>query len=221
MADKLMRAQVTLALSAGLPEDYPTNTFYFDGDDGAGNTDATYHSAIQTLLTTFYQQIDGQCLGAQVVGPAHVKLYDMRDPLPRVPEYEFDISLTPNVTDCLPSEVALCLSFQAEQQSGQSQRRRRGRVFIGPVPANRVSIVNGQSRPDSTIITTLANEAAAMENGTALVTGSMKWAVYSPTTDLTSTVDDAFNDVTDGWVDNAWDTQRRRGPKATTRTLWT
>jgi len=48
MADKLMRAQVTIPLIGGLPEDYPTNTFYFDGDDGL--TDAQYHGAVVDLL---------------------------------------------------------------------------------------------------------------------------------------------------------------------------
>jgi len=68
----------------------------------------------------------------------------------------------------------------------------------------------------------LADAAAAMEDGTVVAGGlSVKWAVYSPTTDAVDTIDNAFNDVLDGWVDNAFDTQRRRGPAATTRITWT
>jgi hypothetical protein len=40
-----------------------------------------------------------------------------------------------------------------------------------------------------------------------------KWAVYS-------TVNATGVEVTNGWVENAWDTQRRRGRIATVRTVF-
>jgi len=220
MADKLMRAQVTIPLVGGLPIDYPTNTFYFDGDDGL--SDGQYHGGVMDLLTTFYQAIDGVIFPTEVDSPATVKIYDMRDALPRLPEFEGTIDLTPLAGSMHPSEVAICLSFKAAYVSGVPNARRRGRVFLGPVVevASR-SIVDGQSRIAQTVIDDICDAAAVMEDGTVIAGGlAVKWAVYSPKTDETETIDDSFNDVLDGWVDNAWDTQRRRGAAATSRTTW-
>src|SRR6476469_1332456 len=116
MADKLMRAQVAIPMDSGIPEDVVTNTFYFDSDDG--NTDASHWSSVETLLTEFYHAIDGVMFPACVASPAHVKIYDMRDALPRLPEFEFDITLTPTSADPMPQEVALVMSFQAAMVSG-------------------------------------------------------------------------------------------------------
>lgn len=219
MADKLMRAVVTIPLTGGVPEDFITNTFYFDGDDG--NSDAEYFTAVQTLLTDFYQAIDEPVFPASVDTPATVKIYDMRDPEPRLPEGTFNIALDPTASAPFPGEVALCLSFQAAQVSGVNPARRRGRVYIGPINSTGADVVSGQNRPNSAIIDALCDAAAAMENGEPMTVGSVKWAVYSPTTDASSSIDDAFNDVVDGWVDNSWDTQRRRGTDPSSRTTWT
>lgn len=224
MADKLMRALVSIPLDSGIPEDAMVNTLYFDGDDSEED-DAAYHSAVMTLLTGFYQAIDNPLFGQNVAPEATVKIYDMRDALPRVPEFVGTIPLSPLGANSLPSEVAVCLSFQADAVSGLSQKRRRGRIYLGPICADTaltVEVVNGQMRPRASVRTVIANAAHDMAVGTPLpILGSVKWAVYSPTTDLTSTLDDAFHDITNGWIDDSFDTQRRRGPAPTTRTLWT
>jgi hypothetical protein len=223
MADKLMKAQVTIPLDNAIPADYITNTFYFDGDDTLGeDTDAEYHSAVQNLLTTFYQAIDQDLFPESISSPATVKVYDMRDALPRVPELTFTIALTPSVNRALPHETAICLSFQGDPVSGVTQARRRGRVFLGPLAQSILTTDPGPPYVSSTIRTTIANAAATLENGLDTAVGShVSWAVYSPTLDVTETIDDAFNDVTNGWVDNAFDTQRRRGQAPTARTTWT
>lgn len=219
MADKLMRAQVTIPMDGGLPEDYPTNTFYFDGDDGL--TDAQYHGGVMDLLQAFYQAIDGVLYPVQVDSPATVKIYDMRDALPRLPEFEGVIVLTPSAGDMLPGEVSLVSSFRAQYVSGVPNARRRGRVYIGPIQAGQNVISGAQARPWSVAVDALADASDAMANGVVIAGGlAVKWAVYSPTTDATSSIDDAFNDVVAGWVDDAWDTQRRRGCAATTRNDW-
>jgi len=57
-----------------------------------------------------------------------------------------------------------------------------------------------------------------------------KWAVFSPTiaggwflpdTEGPPNLPAAYSPVQSGWVDNAWDTQRRRGLEATARTVFT
>jgi hypothetical protein len=97
-------------------------------------------------------------------------------------------------------------------------KRRKGRVFLGPLSTGTVSQSSnaGDVRPESTTM------AAFLASGLALVldtAGDPRLAIYSPTTDATSTVDDAFFDVEDLWIDNSFDTQRRRGGAPTVRTF--
>lgn len=224
MADKLMRAQVSIPLDSGIPEDAVMNVWHFDGDDSEED-DAAYHSCVMDLLTDFYNAVDGVIFGQNVASPATVKIYDMRDPTPRVPEFTGTIAIAPlasGIDLTLPNEVAICLSFQATPTSGVNQARRRGRVYLGPIHYAAAEMVGSQARPTAAARTAIADAAEAMLAGAPLpvAVGSVKWAIYSPTTDLTGTVDDAFNDVVSGWVDNSFDTQRRRGGAPSSRTLW-
>lgn len=223
MSDKLMRCQVTIPLDSGIPEDQLVNTWYFDGDD-AEVGDAAYHSAVVTMLTNFYTQIDGVIFPSTVATPLKAKIYDMRDPMPRLPEHEFDINVTPSTHEPLPNEVALCLSFAAAAGSGLNMKRRRGRVYIGPICFDASEVVGSQRRPTAAAMEAITDVANTVLSGIDLGSGpppnSVKWAVYSPTTDATSSIDDAFNDVVRGWVDNAFDTQRRRGCAPTLRSTF-
>lgn len=226
MPDKLMRAQVTIGLDSGIPEDALVNTLYFDGDEDLDGiaTDADYHNTAFGAIRDFYQAIDSVCLANNVNETVTVRIYDMRDPEPRVPEFVDTFAIIPENAPALPNEIAVCLSFQAVPVSGLVQARRRGRIFIGPwVDAvGAVSIINGQSRPSLAARDAIAAAAQSMKQ-TDLpigIGGSVRWSVYSPTTDLTSSVDDAFNDVDNGWIDDAFDVQRRRGAGATARVTW-
>lgn len=234
MPDKLMRAQVTIPLDSGIPEDAIVNTLYFDGDEDLDQvaTDADYHNTVFDALSTFYQSIDGVVFANNVGTVANVKIYDMRDPEPRQPEFEDAIAIAATAAPPLPNEVALCLSFQAAAVSGQLQRRRRGRIYLGPIAddAGTTAIINGQHRPLLAMRQTVIDAADAMKQ-TDLpigIGGSVRWAIYSRTTDLGvgspalpgTSIDDAFHDVDNGWVDDTWDTQRRRGPAATSRLVF-
>lgn len=223
MADKLMRAQVSIPRITGVPADAFTNTWYFDGDDYVGATDDWYHDGVMSLLTAFYQSVDQFLCG--MAGPtATVKIYDMRDAEPRVPERIDTIALTVGNGDWMPAEVAICLSFQAAAASGTNQRRRRGRIYLGPIDHDATYTQNtGDVRPTSTCRDAIAAAAGVLRDGYntgAPADSSIRWAVYSPTTDIASSVDDAFNDVDNGWVDNAYDIQRRRGVAPSLRSLF-
>lgn len=224
MADKLMRAQVTIPLDAGLPEDYITNTWYFDGDDALGAQPVeSYHNAVMSLLTAFYQAIDGVIFPSTVNSPAVVKIYDMRDPEERVPELTDTITLTPTADDPLPGEVAIVASFRADYESGVNPQRRRGRIYLGPIATSASEVAFGHSRPSGGARAAIAAACETLQEGQLLNIGDperVRWSVYSPTTDATQSIDDAFNDVMAGWVDDAWDTQRRRGAAATGRNTW-
>jgi len=52
--------------------------------------------------------------------------------------------------------------------------------------------------------------AATYLKGASDAAADWTWVVYS-------TVDNAMYPVDNGWVDNSWDTQRRRGVKPTAR----
>lgn len=222
MPDYLCRAQVTIPRDTGIAEDNVVNTFYFDcNDTGIGTAHSINNTTILSMLTTFYNAID-QYL-SPVVGPsATVKLYDMRDATPRVPTGTGTIALTPGAGSGLPEEVALCLSFSGDIQSGDNPRRLRGRVYLGPLDSGNGIITNGAYRPASSMLTAIANAASAMaathQNSQ---NEDVNWAIYSRALDNEGSLDDAFNDVTNGWVDNSYDTQRRRGPKPSAKTLWT
>ena len=88
--------------------------------------------------------------------------------------------------------------------------RRSGRIFIGPLNINTVTVdANGHARPSATFTDVVLDSAEATQG---LLNGfGHEWAVWSR-------VDANFSNITDVQVDNAFDTQRRRGVRATTRT---
>lgn len=210
-----IRALVRIGMATNVPEDVVVNTFYFDGDSQPGTTPTIVAQEANNRLTTFYQAIDGELLSGFVMNSfATVSYYDLADAEPRVPVLETTISLTPKAEQALPHEVAMCLSFEAVGVSGQSQKRRRGRVYIGVLPLGVLS----SGRPSTAAQQTLRNAADAMaENDT----GGVQWAIYSPTTRATgASLADSVHDVKSGWVDNAFDTQRRRGVQPTLREVF-
>jgi hypothetical protein len=129
-----------------------------------------------------------------------------REPLIR--EYQ---NGSPATAASLPSEVALCLSFYA----GRNLPRRRGRVYIGPLltmAAFTDSTTTGIVRPSDSLRTAMTASAKTLQ--ASAVTAGLRWCVLSQS-------DSNLKDITAGWVDNAFDTQRRRGEDASSRMTWT
>lgn len=222
MADKLMRAQVTIPLDSGIPEDAIVNTFHFDGDDALGLQSVdSYYDAVMTLLTGFYQAIDGEVFPSSVADEAVVRIYDLADPEQRIVRRQDTIPLTNIAADPMPNEVALCMSIAAAPAAGVNPQRRRGRIFLGPIANTKVVVIGGQARPQLAMREAVAAAAATMAEGELLNIGDperVRWAIYSPTTDEGgATLGDSFFDVVSGWIDDAWDTQRRRGAAPTAR----
>jgi hypothetical protein len=216
----LTRAQVTLDRQGGLPEDVITNTFHFEDDSGfATNGGISVNGpGLISRLQAFYDYIGSRYLSGVLAGTGRVRLYDMADPLPRVPAMEEEITFQRAGSGGLPSEVALCLSYQASASSGQAQGRRRGRVFLGPfVGAAGVSPTGSSAdhRPSTSTLDGILTAAHEMARGGS---GSFRLVVYSPTTKAQGgTMDAATNDAVTISVDNAWDTIRSRGVKASQR----
>lgn len=144
---------------------------------------------------------------ATVATTAHVaKIYDLDDPEPRAPILQQNWSLgTAASGNALPSEVSLCLSYEGARVSGQDQKRRRGRMYLGPLDTGTCTAAG---RPEPAGITTIQNAFLAflvdMDAANAV------FGVYSRSNDVLVVPATA-------WVDNAFDVQRRRGLDATER----
>jgi len=105
-----------------------------------------------------------------------------------------------------PREVALCLSYYAEQ----NVPRRRGRLYIGPFTDAAMEI----RPPAGNAIGAVASLAPAL----AAVGGAdVDWCLYSPTNDVATAGATKLRTITNWWVDNEWDTVRSRGRRATSR----
>lgn len=202
--------QVTFPTDSALPADYITNTWHFDSTAVIPGSDP---ENVRDMLADFYTaapSAGGSALSSYqpsyMGGPAIIKAYWPSEPAPRVPFYEDTFAWNPVGTSPLPAEVAVCLSFQAERISGQNQASRRNRVYLGPFIQN---IVGTDGRLTSAFQTQVQRSAQDLFDA-AGASLSWSWHVYSPTTNSSFLVDN-------GWVDDAFDTQRRRGVRASTR----
>lgn len=133
-----------------------------------------------------------------------VKLYNAEAPPPSFPlATAVRGTLIPGSP--MPREIALCLSFYAER----NLPRQRGRLYI-PAPLLTTSAGLGL-RPDSTFRTKVADLVPIF---TGLGGVDVDWCVWSR-------AERRARSVTNWFVDDEWDIQRRRGLRATTRTSGT
>lgn len=207
----LTRCQVVVPADSALPADVVVNNWAFLMDPTAG----AQVTELKGYLKTFYDAWSSNRSVLYVWEQARLKLYDMSAPKPRVPLVDETIGLSASAgTTSLPQEVALCMSFQGVRVSGELQRRRRGRIYLGPFVTNANQGTTG--RPDTTFLNQIVSAAQAFLNSTSTSAG-IEWVVIHDaggTPSLGATVHD-------GWVDNSWDTQRRRGADPSARTVFT
>lgn len=224
------RATVTLPHVNGLPKDAVANTYAFRV---AGTADRDLVAAdIDVRLTAFYSAWKNSFSSDYDPTNMSVKVYDMTDDVPRFPYYDELLSVAAPVTtnNNMPAEVALVLSFEGARTSGVNMRRRRGRVYLGPL---QLASTDSQQVP-STLVSTIVTAADDNLLTPESPNGLSEWAVYSPYThhgipvgtkitkedpEIPDFLDASFTPVVRCWVDNAWDTQRRRGVSATSRTI--
>lgn len=116
----------------------------------------------------------------------------------------------------LPEQVSVCLSYHGttgglSEGSGHSPRpasRHRGRVFLGPLHAGAIAIdpTTGSPVINGALLTSLGNNGGAG----LMPSTAPSWVVWSR---KNATVDP----VVGGFIDNRFDTQRRRLETATFR----
>lgn len=196
--------QFTLFPTSNQVADASTNTWSCTADD------VTALQLFEGELRTFYQACS-VFFPLTVRQNTHgIKSYNRSDPLPRAPVTNsvFNFTGAP-VGNPLPPEVSLCGSFQAVPQSGIPQSRRRGRIYLGPL---NVGTLDVDGRPLATRITVLRNALNALRVASAAA-ATWDWTVFSTRNLIGYT-------IANGWVDNEFDTQRRRGRLPTTRTVF-
>jgi len=215
-----IRAQVSLESESGRPEDASMNVFHFwslTSDLEAATAD------ISAAIQTFYASIEAIYCTNTITGDYHMKMYDLADPEPRAVIFEGDgATLTTTDGDGLPTECSICVSFGGAPGSGLNPRRRNGRLYLGPLSNGVTSTIDGSvivAAPTVSLISAAAEELI----GAPYLT--FAWAVFSPTTAGAQPWDEATLEaattwVTRGFVNNSFDTQRRRGTVETSRTTF-
>jgi len=103
-----------------------------------------------------------------------------------------------------PREVACCLSYAAVDDPDQSIARRRGRIYLGPIG----NAHGAADRPDALLRTTVLDFGSSLAN--IGFGANTTWMLFSRTDQVAAKIESI-------WVDDAWDTQRRRGLDPTAR----
>lgn len=241
MPEQWIRAVVTIPSTTGLVENAVQNVLHFRDTVGGQST-----TELDTPLSNFFNlalaspvevPIAGYLSGelSRAANAVTVDYYNV--PLTAGPvgapirSSAFTLGAMSGSAKSLPSEVSCCLSLDAtllpietEPESipggapgpagdTHPRARRRGRIYLGPLNDTATNATGGGTsaiRPSSAFRSSVTR--SAKENLAAAVTSAgWIWAVFSPTAWAMGTIHHV-------WVDDAFDTQRRRGVAATART---
>lgn len=207
-------AQVILRTTDNIAANFATNTFHFDIDEDPGldnDKERICDEEITPAIAALYDSFRASTLGGLQIGGHRIKYVDIDDPAPQYPFVESVWDFPSGVAQVLlPSEVCIASSFEGVRVAGVNQASKRGRLFLGPLNVN----ANDNGRVDAAARTAIANGFKAFKDSTddAGFSGWI-WTVYSRKLDI-------MTPVVMGHVDNAFDTQRRRGVSSTARTVW-
>lgn len=226
MAGTLVEIKARFPYRSGLPRDVAINTFHFWAADG---TDLSTYGPLLADEVGFFYTVPGAAEAvthymSRVINftTSTIEAYTVADWETSSPTWtpvHSQFLTAPDSglgDDSLPLEVACCLSFKGVARvsgSGDisSAARRRGRVFIGPLDQRAVGDVTVVERPvpSDVFMGDLVTCASALKAAVA-GDGGQGWVIWSRAAH-------SLVAVSDGWVDNEWDTQRRRGMDATVR----
>lgn len=214
---------------SGIPADRVENTMAWTGDDDPDVAAADVNDA----LVNFYTVANGAThkVGhyladslSRTVAP-HIDLYELTDltgvtgiGTPVASRALSAVLPDAEASDNLPPEVAVCLSFHGDltglvERSGATRpaNRHRGRIFLGPLTTGTVHKITD---------TKVAEVRDVPRQAICDAAGRIIAGVFGATWCVWSRANAALYPVVGGFVDNAFDTQRRRGVKTTLRTVW-
>jgi hypothetical protein len=189
----------TKAYTGDLPRDYMVNNLTFSTEGTPGDTE---FAALANAVMNVWKSSSGHW-GYPNNGLT-INAYDYADPLPR-PE-RAHVTYTPSTwatTDSAPRQVALCASFFC----GRNLKRTRGRVYLY-LGGNTGGLAG--YRPSTSDMNGAMNLLVAVGAAASALSPVWLHSVYSQP-------NGNAQPVTDYWVNDVWDTQRRRAPKEQTR----
>jgi len=220
---QVVRAQVIMN-PASTPKEQIMNTWHCV--TVGATTPLAAVTAFATALDTFYQGIQGN-FSADLEGAQPLaRCFDLNDPMPRQPILEDEFSSLDTGSQYGVREIACCLSYKGTYLSGVSPKRKRGRIYIGPLSIALINTSTGMFTSAFRLaLVSAADTLLAASDGSSL----FRWVVYSPTSDPNSgnpaggagTDADCWDAVTEGWVDEDPDIQRRRSRPGGTRSTFT
>lgn len=188
--------------STDTPRDWMTNTVSFNS--GAPTVTTAQWQALADAVKGVWFATSGSWVHYGNSFGGKVVCYDRADATPRA---EKAVSIfTPGTwatTINFPRQIACCLSFY----SLRNLKRQRGRVYLPP--SNSMTVVDG-------IGTAQMNQFLGLGTQLATVAGALTpvW-----THEVWSVAGDTDHPVSNYWVNDVWDTQRRREPKESTRVV--
>jgi hypothetical protein len=192
--ENVYRTMAILPSETGLQEDDVVNTFHW--------RNLSANPLLKPLLRT--------------------KTYRTSEDKPRTP-WENESARPATQRSPLPEEVAICLSYY----SGKNTPRTRGRIYIGPCGQQVLAANEGRTHVATASRNTLRNAAIALRDNSIAQRG-LEWGFLSTGGDpaahargnAPAATGPAFHAIDAGWVDDAFDTMRKRGPKAAVRTMF-
>lgn len=217
--------QCFLPYFSGFPGDGVSNNFHFLYD-GVGYPDSTAFTAVANVVSNFFETIYAtNSKMAAYARPANFnqKIYDLNDATPRTPRFmrTDPLSVVQDTAPVVPTEVALVCSFRHNPSSGTNPARYRGRIYLGALGDNGGGVggASAYPRPNTNLINNI--KTAGHDLIASVASTSFRWVVYSPTRVAGGASKiQASETVQNGWVDDTYDTQRRRGVPAINRNTW-
>jgi hypothetical protein len=221
MADPVLtggiRVLATLQGSSALPEDRFVTTWAFGSD--AADSEAAKVAAIGLVRLFYNGSNGGQTRIADSLSGQHLNLslstftaYYLGDPVGfREPYTEEWGGAGFGSGTALPSEVAVCASYYSEF----NRPRSRGRVYLGPLVSGAMTSSAGQpARVHPNLMDSITSSMTTLIDFQPIL--GPRWCVIAKS-ETTSAPE--LKPITHGWCDNAFDTMRKRGEKATARGL--
>lgn len=215
------RAVVTIPAVSGVARDAVKFDFAFSNPSSSLHTNiVTFFSYVNPTWSTSISAFLSPTLAHTSAG-CLLQLYDLTGHLDGSatghPPYEQDTFTLPGGGGSpLPSELAVVLSYHADftgiPEHGPHTRPRsryRGRLYIGPMASSTLA-------SDST-----THRASVAQNvRETIAAGAGHFSSLEPTWSVWSRKDATMRQITQGYVDDAWDVQRRRGEDPIARTFW-
>ena len=215
-----VQVQVSIPYWTNIPADVVTNTWYFDSLNDQPVNDARA-ALVFANLESVYEDIYGAVATGQMAPWLRplltvMKMYDLDDPQPRTAVRESVVPLTVSfaASAFTAPETAIVASYHTEYESGINKQSQRGRVYLGGLSDTFFTTGAGSSTP-VVKLASRENIGVTLAGLQALsLADDWGWVVYSPT------LQQSFA-VAGGWIDDALDTQRRRGTAPSARYIWT